>query len=91
MDEITAKIITIVIFWPPFWFMAAILKLKQKFRMPYRLFRKEGSCEQESGEKILTHLFLSFFGQLTCLLDKTLKFKLLVSTENTLLHEFNSN
>ena len=41
--------------------MTAILKFKQKFRMPYRLFREEGSCKQDYGEKSLTHPFVSFF------------------------------
>ena len=67
IGEITVEIFTIVTFGPPFWFMAAILNLKPKFRMPYRLFRKEGSCKQESGEKSLTHPFVSFFGFMTCL------------------------
>ena len=45
-------------------------EIKAKIKRPYRLFREEGSCEQESGEKSLTHPFVSFFGYLTCLIGQ---------------------
>ena len=37
-------------------------EIEAKFRMPYRLFRKEGPCKQESGEKIWHTLSLVFSG-----------------------------